>query len=208
MRLDAIGPDDDVASRLSGGARRRARASLRAMEAHGQITVEWATRPDHAQDVLAELMSLHQARWTADGRPGLFAPGRFADVHRELAPELVAAGRAVLFRLRVDGVTAGCLYHLVDGDRLAFYQSGFARPADNRLRPGLVTHLHCIEEARARGFAVYDFLAGDARYKRDLSDGERETWRVGLRRPRLRLRAYDAARELGRRRSADADGRA
>ncbi|MDO9407227.1 GNAT family N-acetyltransferase [Patulibacter sp.] len=204
FRLADLDAGADVASGLSGGARRRARASLRAMDAHGAVTVEWADERAHAEDVLAELTELHQARWTADGRPGLFAPGRFASVHRELMPELVDAGRAVLFRLRVDGRTIGCLYHLIDGDRLAFYQSGFARPEDNRLRPGLVTHLHCMDEARTRGFAVYDFLAGEARYKRDLSNGAGETWRIGLRRPRLRLRAYDAARRL-RERLQDGD---
>lgn len=194
--LSGLAEGADVPSGLSGGARRRARASLRALEARGPLEVEWATDADHARDVLAELAELHQARWTADGHPGLFAEGRFAAVHRELAPRLAAEGRAVLFRLRSAGHTVGCLYHLIDGDRLAFYQSGFATFEDNRLRPGLVTHLRCMAEARDRGFGTYDFLAGDVRYKRDLSNARATTCRVVLRRPRLRLRLYDAARAL------------
>jgi CelD/BcsL family acetyltransferase involved in cellulose biosynthesis len=202
--LAGLAPDGDVPSGLSGGARRRARASLRALEARGAMEVEWATDRAHATDVMDELVALHQARWTADGEPGLFAPGRFARVHRELGPRLAAEGRAVLFRLRSDGHTVGCLYHFVDDDRLAFYQSGFAVFDDNRLRPGLVTHLRCMDEARARGFSVYDFLAGDVRYKRDLSNASTTTCRVALRRRRLRLWGYDAARILrGRLRGGD-----
>ena len=36
---------------------------------------------------------------------------------------------------------------------------------DNRHRPGLLAHAMAIEQARARGIRVYDFLAGDAPYK-------------------------------------------
>lgn len=194
FRLDRLEPGADVASRLRGGARRRARASLRAFAAHAPLAVDWVTDRDGAAVVLDELIALHQARWTAGGAPGMFGPGRFRDLHRDLAPALVADGRAVLFRLRAGDRTVGCLYHLVDGDRLAFYQCGFASFGDNRLRPGLVTHLRCMEEARARGFAVYDLLAGDARYKRELADDLPDRLRLSFRRPRLRLRAYDAAR--------------
>lgn len=209
FRLADLDPAADVASGLPGGPRRRARASLRALQARGPLTVEWATEPTHAAEILEELVALHQARWTADGEPGLFAPGRFAATHRELVPQLTSAGRAVLFRLRADGQTIGCLYLLADGDRLAFYQSGFQTFEDNRLRPGLVTHLRCMEEARARGFAIYDFLSYDARYKRELSNDADATVRIALRRRRARLWAYDRAVALRERRRGRADaGRA
>ncbi|CAB4947683.1 unannotated protein [freshwater metagenome] len=193
FRLDRLAPGAEVATGLSGGPRRRARTSLRALAAAGRVETEWATSPDDVGDVLEDLMRLHQARWTRDGHPGLFGDGRFAAMHRGLLPTLAAQGRAVLFRLRLDGETVGCLYLLVDGDRLAFYQSGFADLGDNRLRPGLVTHLHCMAEARDRGYAVYDFLAGDARYKRELSDERLTTTRIELRRPRVRLALFDVA---------------
>jgi CelD/BcsL family acetyltransferase involved in cellulose biosynthesis len=57
------------------------------------------------------------------------------------------------------------------------YQSGFNYEEDNRLKPGLVSHRVAIEHCLAAGDAVYDFLAGDDRYKRSLgTHGGRLFW--------------------------------
>jgi CelD/BcsL family acetyltransferase involved in cellulose biosynthesis len=79
-----------------------------------------------------------------------------------------------------------------------FYQSGLAQFGDNRLRAGLVTHLHCMRACLERGFDEYDFLVGEARYKEELATGSRELVWASLRRPRLRLALLDAARAAGR----------
>ncbi|WP_320672284.1 GNAT family N-acetyltransferase [Patulibacter defluvii] len=200
--LGALAPEEDVAAALgSGSARRRARTSLRAMAQRGVVESEWATDPARAAELLEELITLHQARWTADGEPGVFAAPRFAAFHRELAPRLVAEGRATLFRATVDGRTIGCLYHFLDGERVLFYQSGLAGFDDNRLRPGIVTHLLSMEAARERGLRLYDFLAGDQRYKRDLSSDAATISGLTLRRRRLRLALYDGARRARDRRA-------
>jgi CelD/BcsL family acetyltransferase involved in cellulose biosynthesis len=54
-----------------------------------------------------------------------------------------------------------------------FYQSGFIEVDDNRLKPGLSTHAACMQECMNRGFLAYNFLAGEARYKRELANSER-----------------------------------
>ena len=48
------------------------------------------------------------------------------------------------------------------------YQSGFLFEADAKLKPGLVSHVLCIEDHLQNGMALYDFMAGDARYKSSL----------------------------------------
>ncbi|MGX6449976.1 GNAT family N-acetyltransferase, partial [Patulibacter sp. S7RM1-6] len=194
--LGALAPDADVPSALPGGPRRRARASLRALAARGELAVDWATDRDEAAAYLEELVALHQRAWTAVGEPGLFGGTAFAAFHRRLAPELVAAGRATLVRVRCGDETIGVLYGFRDGDRLLAYQSGLRRFDDNRLRPGIVSHLLAMEAARERGIAVYDHLAGEARYKRELSTATTPSRSWALRRPRARLAAYDLAREL------------
>ena len=55
---------------------------------------------------------------------------------------------------------------------VAFYQSGFRYEADNRLKPGLVTHALVIQACLDRGLDVYDFLASEvagSRYKQSLA---------------------------------------
>jgi CelD/BcsL family acetyltransferase involved in cellulose biosynthesis len=188
----------DVLALLPSGARSRLRRTMRHF---GQIDTEWAETPAHALEILGELIDLHQRRWSAAGLPGAFSSARFTAFHRELAERLVGRGTAVLFRARAGSETLGCLYGFIERGRLLFYQSGFASFTDNRLKPGLAVHTLCMEQCLRRGLDEYDFLAGDARYKRELSTGERTlVWAV-LRRGRVKWRTLDAllwAREQSR----------
>lgn len=201
LRLAAA--DADLASALASGPRRRLRSSLRAFVARGELTLEWPDDADGALAVLDELVDLHQARWRQAGLPGSFSSARFLAFHRQIVRELVPDGRAAVVRVRSDGQTVGCLYALMDGDRVLFYQSGLQAYDDNRLRPGLVAHALFMQACRERGFAIYDFLAGDHRYKRDLATGHVDLVWSRVERPRLRLRGLALARYL-RDRRADA----
>ena len=207
--LDGLAPDEDVPSGLRGGPRRRVRTSLRAMEARGPLRVEWAEDAATAAVIFEDLVGLHQDAWQAIGAPGIFASPRFAGFHRELAPALVAAGRATMVRVWCGEQPIAALYGFRDGDRLLAYQSGLQRYDDNRLRPGVVAHVLAMEEARHRGVAVYDHLAGDARYKQELSTATTATRSLALRRTRrARVAVYDGVRDIHHRRAAALERRA
>jgi hypothetical protein len=94
-----------------------------------------------------------------------------------------------------DRGTVGCLYGLLDGDALLFYQGGLARFEDNRLRSGLAAHATFMRACADRGIRRYDFLAGPARYKNDLATERRELVWGALVRRRLR----PTVRRLGHR---------
>ena len=54
------------------------------------------------------------------------------------------------------------------------YQSGFDYAAATpQQKPGLTSHYFAIEAYRARGLAIYDFLAGADRYKLSLANSHR-----------------------------------
>jgi len=68
---------------------------------------------------------------------------------------------------------AGYLYNFVHDGWVAAYQSGFDfGPDADRLRPGLVCHLMAIQHYAGAGMRRYDFLGGEARYKRSLANAE------------------------------------
>jgi CelD/BcsL family acetyltransferase involved in cellulose biosynthesis len=168
--LDAIraaGHGGDVVAALQKGPRQRARRSLRAF---GELSCEWAADVPTALDIFDELVDLHQLRWLAAGHPGAFGDSRVVGFHRALVADLLPRGEVLLFRVRDrDGSTVGCLYSYLDANRVLFYQGGFAQDADNKRRPGLTTHVTCLQACSDRGFAVYDLLAGASRYKRELA---------------------------------------
>lgn len=190
------GAGGDVLGAIGRGTRTRVRRSLRAF---GELLVEWATDRPHALDVLDELVTLHGERWRGAGHPGAFASRRFAAFHRGLVHRLRPGEDIVLFRVRTaSGATVGCLLCHVDAPRVLYYQSGFARFRANARRSGLVTHLLCLEACLERGFDAYDFLAGDARYKDELStDATTLVWGEGAA-GHLRARAVLTAREARR----------
>ena len=146
------------------------RAQLRrAQREAGPLAVEIAADHAHAIDIYDELVRLHAARWRAAGQPGAFADPWFDDFHRRLIADRLASGEIQLLRVRAGELTVGCLYNFVHRGRVAFYQSGLAEPRGPHDRPGLVCHAAAIDHAARAGHEVYDFLAGDARYKRNLS---------------------------------------
>lgn len=199
--------DGNVLTALKSNTRRKVRRSL---EALGELETEWAQTPGHALDILAELIELHQRRWTAAGQPGAFASPRFTSFHREIVPRLVPHGGAILFRVRAVDGTVGCLYHFVEDRRVLFYQSGLTSYSDRRISPGFVAFALCMQACFDRGLAEYDFLAGDSRYKQELSTTTRDLVWATARRPALRWRLMDraAAAMLRLRRDWDASARA
>lgn len=84
----------------------------------------------------------------------------------------------MLLKISSNETTIGILYNFVHAGRSLAYQSGFAYQAQpSQAKPGLTCHARAIRFASGHGHDVYDFLAGDDRYKRSLADGSyRQIW--------------------------------
>ncbi len=177
---------------IGAGARRRVRQGLRLL---GEVEVEWPQGEDHALDVLDELVALHEARW----RPGVFSAPRFAAFHRDLVVRSGGRAPVWLLRARARGRVIGCLYGFVEDGAALFYQSGLIASDDNRVRPGLVTHALAMQACLDRGLALYDFLGGESRYKRELATGSRELVWARVPRATLRGRGLRLVRDARRR---------
>jgi CelD/BcsL family acetyltransferase involved in cellulose biosynthesis len=163
--------DADYLAERSANTRQQVRRSDRSFAHAGPVHVERAEAVPAALAMLDEMADLHQATWTARGQPGCVAKPFFRRFHAALITVALPRGEAVLLRVRADGQTIGVLYNFAFRGRMYAYQSGLAYgSADARAKPGLSCHYAAIRDSLARGFDSYDFLAGDDRYKRSLSD--------------------------------------
>ncbi len=182
------------------GLRRNTRYQIRrTSRLLGDPTLEQAADAAEGAAFFDGLLEQHQAIWAARGKAGAFWNDFLLRFHRRLIAEGVPAGWVQMLRIRSgDGSIIGHLYNFVYRGRVYSYQSGFARFADNRIKPGLLSHHLAIAMNRAAGRHCYDFMAGDRRYKRSLSNREGKlVWIVGQR-PALRFTIEHGLREVKR----------
>jgi CelD/BcsL family acetyltransferase involved in cellulose biosynthesis len=167
-----LSPDIDSLDGLSANTRQQLRRSLRAWEEIGSLTVEIASS-DQADRYLDDLADLHQRYWTGRGKPGAFAEPFFGRFHHALLKRASDRQSVDLIRVKAGDRVAGYLYNFVHDGWVAAYQSGFDfGPDADRLRPGLVCHLMAIRHYAQAGMRRYDFLGGEARYKRSFANAE------------------------------------
>jgi CelD/BcsL family acetyltransferase involved in cellulose biosynthesis len=155
---------------LSANTRQQLRRSTRA---YGAPIVERAQTVAQAHDFLDALAALHQKTWRQRGLPGAFAEPFFRRFHRELIARGLPRDEIDLLRVHADGATIGYLYNFRHRGHVLAYQSGFDyAAARGAQKPGMTCHQLAIDMYAAAGAQIYDFLAGDHRYKRSLANGQ------------------------------------
>ena len=182
---------------VSPNTRHQIRRSLALYEKrYGPMRLEIAATVDEALAFFRSAGELHQARWEPRGKPGAFAYPFYVRFHEHLIAAGLPKGVVELVRVSAGEVPIGYLYNFLYRCRVYYYFSGFRYEADNRLKPGLVSHTLCIERHLDRGMDVYDFMAGDNRYKTSLGQPGPRMIGVVLERPTPRVRLEYSLRRL------------
>jgi CelD/BcsL family acetyltransferase involved in cellulose biosynthesis len=186
---------------LSASSRSGLRQTRRAFEQLGDIRLSFAVDADQALDWLEQLRELHQRRWHDAGQHGAFDSAYFHAFHRKLIRHHHDSGLTRLSRLCCGDVVIGYYYHLLHHNRVYCYNSGLQTglvPKNDRA--GFLLHWLAIETDLAAGSLSYDFLAGDATYKRMLGTHRRplawiEAWQSSPRKSALRWLHRQLARQ-------------
>jgi len=174
---------------LSANTRQQIRRSIRLYEKRGPLVARPARSVPEALAFLDGLKELHQRYWTGRGEPGAFAYPFFEHFQRRLIQACLPNGTVEIVQVSAGSDVIGYIYNFLYRGHVYAYQSGFLYEEDSRLKPGLVSHALCIELHRENGSRIYDFMAGDARYKANLGQpgpdmlyllAERPTWPLKL----------------------------
>jgi hypothetical protein len=167
---EAVG-SPDVISALKHN-KKRIKSSIDKMSAQAPLKGEWAETIEQAQDILAELIELHTRRWENTQTPSSFQSDRVKRYHKELIDAFFPES-LIVFRVKFGEQTLGCLLSFVENNHIIGYKGGINFSPDmKKFMPGLITHVLCMEECRKRGYNEYDFSAGEASYKTQLSNTE------------------------------------
>ncbi len=144
---------------IPAGIRRKLRMSRHRAERDGGWSVETAGPAG-----LDRLIALHQARWQAEGEPGVLADPAVLRCLRLALPALEAAGLLRLQLLRVGGTVAAAVLALLAPGRIFFYLSGYDA-ARHFVSPGTLLVGAMLEQAVAEGRTEAHFLRGRESYK-------------------------------------------
>jgi len=118
-----------------------------------------------------DLGKLHQERWTSKGEPGAFASEEWKTFHARLMKNIFKEGWLKLCFLRLNGVPLAANYNFAYNNKIHYFQSGMVPHENKHVRPGLLLHSFCIEEAINEGFEEYDFLQAGGK-----GAGYKEMW--------------------------------
>jgi CelD/BcsL family acetyltransferase involved in cellulose biosynthesis len=155
----------------SANTRHQVRRSDRFYQRGGPIRLERAGSVQLAHVMLDRMAELHQAVWEGRGKPGSFSAPFFRRFHYALIEVGLPRGEIALLKVLSGDTTIGFLYNFVWRGRMSAYQSGFAyRGGEGQAKPGVTCHHAGILAALDLGLDVYDFLAGNDRYKRSLAN--------------------------------------
>lgn len=183
-------------SLLSANTRAQILRSFRLCEKHAPVRTEVARDVREAEDIFNELASLHEDTWSKRGLEGAFSSDYLRGFHKQLIQSRFVHGEIQLIRITCAHHTIGCLYNFVYKNDVCFYQSGINYGLDKRLKPGLVAHVEAIRHNAAAGHRVYDFLAGEGRYKMSLATHHNRLIWIRLQKPLFKFRVENALRTL------------
>lgn len=184
-------------STLTGKSGTHLRRNRREYEAQlGEVGVRRAADLDEALVFFEQLRELHLARWTDLDKSTSLAADDVVSFHRRMIRALFASGAVDLLRIGTAERPVGFLYNFVVRGKVSMFQSGFDYQPSGKRSPGLLTHALAIEHYRRRGLREYDFLSGDAQYKRTLCNGVRQLMWTTVYRDRPWIRLLLAARRL------------
>jgi len=144
-------------------------------EKFGPIDVTIAQPSEH-QDLFKKIAKIHIVKWGESDYGSGFTNPKFVEFHEQLLGinnqgNQEYAGKAKLLTVTAGDFTLGYLYVLISEHQILFYLSAI-NYADlgNKYKPGLSMHFYAIEHFKKLGYDRYDFLAGPARYKEQMSN--------------------------------------
>lgn len=174
--------------------RYKVKRSIRRYRERGAVLLERPSGDADRAVAWTEMMRLHAETWARRGQRGAFQERRFRTFHEHMIERFPR--HVDLARLTAGEETIGILYNFVMGGRAYNYQSGFKYESDNQLTPGFVAHTLAAQQYLDEGYSTYDFMAGDAEYKRRLGEEGELLLTMAITRRNLRSRLRAAAKPL------------
>ena len=177
---------------LSKNRRAQLRRSIKAYEllADSQLHCVAAGSSKQAIEFFQQMGVLHTQYWQSKGKPGSFANPRWVRFHQSLIRDGFDSGTVQLLSIRAGDTVVGYAYNLCWRGMVYNIQSGLSYLADKKFQPGYVCHYMAMRFNHQLGASEYNLLAGEAGYKKILSNRQEQVEWLVLRLKKARLRFF------------------
>lgn len=170
--LGGLADSQDYLASLSKNTRSQINRSLKSLNNLGELRLQRAQTKLDKELFFNEMAKLHQQKWRSTILGSGFDNPVFVKFHKQLIFDSVKFSD--IYALSLNKQALSYVYILKNKTCWYFYLSGMQTHEDNKIRIGLITHTLVIEEAIKAGIKKYSFLAGDARYKKSMSNSSCE----------------------------------
>lgn len=157
-------------SSLSKNTRAQISKSKKNLSAFGAFQLEMASELSEKQLFFKQITEKHIERWSENDFGSGFNNPVFVNFHQRLIFQDQENRYSRLYRLSQNGESLGLVYILTTKHTWYFYLSAITFHTDPKIKVGLLLHALIIEQAIKENVTIYDFMAGEAQYKKSLSN--------------------------------------
>jgi len=160
---------DSLRKSLSKNTRTQITRSKKILQNQGKLSFEVFSAPQKLIELYPKIASIHIDKWQATNEGSGFSNPLFEGFHHLMA--LNSKNNMVQIAvLTLNEVELGYLVNFVYNNKVYFYLSALQKNPDNKIKIGLTLHSEAMRYYAEQGIESYDFLGGDARYKKSLSN--------------------------------------
>jgi CelD/BcsL family acetyltransferase involved in cellulose biosynthesis len=156
---------------LSKNARSQVIRSENLLNKLGELDFYVLTKTEDVKQAIEEISKIHIKRWHKSVEGSGFTNASFNDFHRLMISDDWNNIPQVSV-LSLNQKPIGYLLNYVYKDKVFFYLSALTSFQENKIKVGITLHTKAIQYYIDQGIYSYDFLGGEARYKRSLSNKE------------------------------------
>lgn len=151
------------------------RSNKKIAQKYGDAYVSLASEDIEKQRYVAGLSRLHIKRWMDTRFGSGFNNSPFIKFVNNVVFDKNCSSEVV--KVQTSQLVLGYSLNLIVGDTVYFYCSGINHTiAKGQSKPGYTMHYLIMKHYAERGYKKYDFLGGEARYKRSLCSEEVSFW--------------------------------
>jgi len=171
---------DDYYVTLSKNTRQQIKRSLKLLALRGEIQFKVSTNPVKQLQLLENSKHWHIEKWQKSSTPSGFNNPLFNQFHKNMIETKHPTAQTLVASLTINNDLYGCLYCLTQNKTAYFYLSNLKPIQDNKIKLGLTMHTLMVEWLILNDFHTYDFLAGEARYKKSLANHQDKYYSLTL----------------------------